>query len=110
MAESARHEPTRDLTMIALAVGILLVGVLWAAGAASARLAGHHVPHGRPLGELAAFAHFSDPSLGWGGPVGAAGLYWTITFIFLAGFAAVGWGTRRVFHPQVSGHRDDPDR
>jgi type IV secretory pathway TraG/TraD family ATPase VirD4 len=110
MAESARPDPTRDLSMIALAAGMLVVGVLWAAGAASARLAGHRVPHGRPLGELAAFAHFSDPSLGWHAPVGPAGLYWTITLTFVAGFAALGFGARRVFHPQASGDRDDPDR
>ena len=35
-----------DLALGAVAVGAVLVGVLWLAGAASAWVSGHRVPHG----------------------------------------------------------------
>jgi type IV secretory pathway TraG/TraD family ATPase VirD4 len=89
---------------------LIVVGVLWAAGAAAARLAGHRVPHGHPLGELAAFGHFTNPSAGWDAPVGAAALYWTVTFAALAALAGVGWAGWWVFS-RVKGQEDeDPAR
>ena len=72
------REPA-DLGLVALAAGALAGGVLWAAGAVSARLAGHRVPPGRPLAGLAALAHPGDPALAWGAPVGPPALYWAST-------------------------------
>jgi hypothetical protein len=69
MAEGARPEPVRDLSLICLAAAMVLVGVMWGAGAAAAGLSGHRIPHGHPLGELVAFAHFADPSAAWHAPV-----------------------------------------
>ncbi len=105
MAEGARPEPVRDLSLIGLAAAMVLVGVLWAAGAASARLSGHRVPHGHPFGELAAFAHFADPSAGWRSPVGPPGLYWPVTFLALSLLAVLGYGAWRLWHPARAGHR-----
>jgi len=83
-----------------------LVGVLWAAGETSARLTGHPAPHGYPMGELAAFSHVGDPSLGWHAPVGPAYVYWAITFAFLAALVALGYGIYRLFrhNPTVQEH------
>ena len=57
-----------------LALGLVAAGsgrgVLWGAGAASARLTGHRIPMGKPLAGYGALGHFGDPSLAWGGPVG----------------------------------------
>lgn len=110
MAEGARPEPVRDLSVIGLAAAMVLVGVLWAAGAAAARLSGHHVPHGHPFGELAAFAHFADPSAGWHAPVGPAGLYWPVTFIALSLLGFLAYGGWRLLRPRPAGTSDDPER
>ena len=53
-----------------------LAVLLWAGAAASASLAGGRVPHLQLVAGFAAFAHLTDPSAAWGGPVGPAPLYW----------------------------------
>jgi type IV secretion system protein VirD4 len=87
-----------------LAIGAVLAvagvfGLLWAAGATSAWVSGHPVPHGHPVGAFTAFAHPGDPSKAWRAPVGPAVLYWGVLIIFLAILGAVaffGWRAWRV--------------
>ncbi len=69
-----------------------LAGLLYAAAAASAWLAGDHLPHAGLLAGFVAFAHLGDPSVAWGGPVGPAVLYWTVTAfaVVVAGFISYG--------------------
>ena len=110
MADGTWPEPVRDLSLIGLTAAMVLVGVLWAAGAASAGLSGHRVPHGHPFGELAAFAHFDDPSAGWHAPVGPAGMYWPVTFLTIALLALLGYGAWRLWHPRKPDTADDPER
>jgi type IV secretion system protein VirD4 len=83
-----------DAGMFALAGAVAIGAFLWAAGATSALVAGDPVPRGHPLAGVAAFAHFGDPSLAWGGPVGPAGLYWSavvLMALLVVGTAAVIW-------------------
>ena len=82
--------------------------VLWGAGAASAWLAGHRVPHGKPLAGYAAFAHFGDPSRAWSAPVGPAILYWTITFLVVAVAGIACWGGWKLWHHEPSAQGGDP--
>src|SRR5579875_3358151 len=91
MSGDRSNEPLTDLALGVLAAGTVTVGVLWAAGALSARLSGHRVPHGHPHGELAAFAHLGNPSAGWHAPVGPPLLYWTLTAAALVSASALGW-------------------
>jgi type IV secretion system protein VirD4 len=87
-----------DGVLVALAGLVAAGGVCWLAGAASARLAGHGVPSGRPAAGLAAFAHPGNPARAWGGPVGPVWLYWSVTAALIAVaalVATVGW---RVWH------------
>ncbi len=89
---------------------MVLVGLLWFAGAASARLSGHRVPHGDPLAGLGAFAHPGDPSRAWHAPVGPAVGYWTLTvavLLFVGVVVVVVW--RLVRHDRRR-DRDDPTR
>ena len=60
-----------DLVMGGMAAAVGLGAVLWGAGAASAWLAGHQVPDGKPLAGYAAFGHFGDPSRAWSAPSGS---------------------------------------
>ena len=99
----------QDYALYLVAAGVVVVGALWAAGAASAVIAGHPVPHGGPLASLAAFARPGDPSLAWGGPVGPPAVYWLLTTLVVAGLAGlvfVGW---RLSNRQAR-RRDDPTR
>ena len=84
-APAPRPHPSQssDLALGAVAVGAVLVGVLWLAGAASAWVSGHRIPHGDLLAGAAAFAHGGDPSRAWHAPVGPAVLYWTLTGVVL---------------------------
>jgi len=86
----------KAIALIGAALGF--VGLLWLAGAASARLSGHTVPKHSELAELAAFGHFGSPSVAWGGPVGPAWLYWGITVVFVATLCVVVVLLRRLFH------------
>jgi type IV secretion system protein VirD4 len=98
-----------DGSILAIVAGMLAAGVLWAAAVASAVLSGHPVPHGRPFGELSAFAHSGDPSVGWDAPVGPAVLYWTVTAIVVVASFALTWLAWRLWHA-VSVATDDPTR
>ena len=109
-AKPSASEPAQDMALFAIAGAVLVCGVLWAAGVASARLSGHPTPHGHPYGALSAFAHIGDPSVAWHAPVGPAGLYWPVTAVTLAllGFLAVfGW---RLFRADKRTPTDDPTR
>ncbi|MDQ2727721.1 MAG: TraM recognition domain-containing protein [Actinomycetota bacterium] len=101
---------SKDMALYAIAAGVALIGVLWLAGAGAALLAGHPVPRHRPLGGLAAFGHFGDPSAAWGAPVGPPVLYWTVTFTALGLLvlaAGVGW---RMLGRATRREADDPTR
>lgn len=108
----SHSEPATDLALVAIVLLMLTVGALWLAGTASAVVSGHRAPHGHPLGELAAFAHVGDPSLGWHAPVGPAVLYWAVTALTLALLGFVLWGAWRIFRPARPGGRtgDDPTK
>ena len=79
MAKAELERDSRDYALFLIASAVALAGVLWAAGAAAAKLAGHRVPEHRPFAGLAAFAHFGNPSVAWHGPVGPAAVYWSVT-------------------------------
>ena len=100
----------KDHALVVIAGGVGLTGVLWAAGAVSARLAGHRVPTGRPFGGLAALDHFADPSAAWHAPVGPAVLYWAVTVCLLALTGTVIWGAWRLFRGPGNSGRSDPER
>lgn len=95
----SHSEPTADLGLVGIVLLMLIVGALWLAGTASAVISGHRAPHGHPLGELAAFAHVGDPSLGWHAPVGPAVLYWALTAVTLSLLGLLVWGAWRIFRP-----------
>ena len=95
----SNSEPAADLALVGIVVLMLIVGALWVAGTASAIISGHSAPHGHPLGELAAFAHVGNPSLGWHAPVGPAVLYWTVTALLLVLLGFLVWGAWRIFRP-----------
>ena len=97
-----------DVVMGGMAAAVALGAVLWGAGAVSAWLAGHRVPHDKPLAGYAAFGRFSDPSRAWSAPMGPAILYWTITFLVLAVAATVCWGGWKLWHYQPSHRGDNP--
>lgn len=61
-----------DLVVGASAAAVAVGGVLWGAGAATAWLAGHRIPQGKPLAGYAAFADLGDPGRAWSAPVGSA--------------------------------------
>src|SRR5262249_32991821 len=85
--------------------------LLWAAGAAAAVFSGHRVPHHRPLGGVAALAHFGNPSQGWKAPVGPPVLYWTVTALASLAAGTLLWLGRRLVKPAAGRrHSDDPIR
>jgi type IV secretory pathway TraG/TraD family ATPase VirD4 len=94
----ARSESVSDWPIFALVAAIVAAGVLWAAGALSAVLSGHPVPHGHPFGGLAAFAHAGDPSVAWGAPLGSSLLYWTVTAVVVAVLMTLVWLGWRLWH------------
>ena len=108
----SHSEPATDLALIGIVLLMLTVGALWLAGTTSAFISGHHAPHGHPLGELAAFAHVGDPSLGWHAPVGPAALYWAVTTVTLSLLGSLVWGAWRIFGPARPNGRacDDPTK
>ncbi|MGI8753321.1 MAG: type IV secretory system conjugative DNA transfer family protein [Acidimicrobiales bacterium] len=109
-AATSSPERTKDLALYAIAAGAVVVGILWLAGAAAARLAGHPVPRHRPLGELAAFGDFANPSAGWGAPVGPPVLYWAVTFTILAVLVVAGCLGWRLLRRAHRWEEDDPTR
>jgi len=71
-------------------------GLLWAAGAAATAAAGYRVRRGHPAAGLIALAHPGDPGRGWGGPVGPAWAYWSVTAALLGLVGAVLFGFWRL--------------
>ena len=103
-------EPAQDMALFAIAGAVLLAGVLWAAGVASARLSGHPTPHGHPYGALSAFVHFGDPSVAWHAPVGPAVVYWAVTSMTLALLGLLAALVWRLFRADQRKAMDDPTR
>ena len=97
-----------DLVMGGMAVAVALGAVLWGAGFVSAWMAGHRVPHGKPLAGYTALGYFGDPSRAWSAPVGPVILYWTITLLALVVAGIVCWGGWKVWHYQPSAKGGDP--
>ena len=91
-----------------MAVGAVLVGVLWAAGAASAWVSGHRFPRGDLLAGVAAFAHGGDPSRAWHAPVGPAVLYWAITCVVLALIITVAMTAWHLLSGERTKAKEDP--
>jgi type IV secretion system protein VirD4 len=96
-ATSSISRDGRDYVIFAVAAGVVLGGVLWLAGAASALASGHRVPHGRQLAGFTAFIHVEDPSVAWRAPVGPPAVYWTITSMVLILLGGVVWLLWRLF-------------
>lgn len=108
-ARSGPSEAT-DAALYTVAGAIGLLGVLWLAGAASARLSGHRFPHGEPLAGLDALVHAGDPSRAWHTPVGPAVLYWVVAATAIVLVTVIVGVLRRLL---VGEHRqagDDPTR
>jgi type IV secretion system protein VirD4 len=71
------------LALCVVAFGAVWV-VLWSAACLSARLSGSPAPRASFFAPFAAFAHPGDPGAAWHTPVGAAGLYWSVTLLLTA--------------------------
>ena len=98
----------KDYAVVAIAVGVVISAVLWAAGALSAILAGHPVPRRHPLAGVAALTHYRDPAAAWDGPVGPAVAYWLVNlFVVVALGLVVGVGLRLIRKGKRSS-KDDP--
>lgn len=98
-----------DMALAGLLGAAGLAGLLYAGAATSAWLAGDRVPHARLLAGFAAFAHLGDPSVAWGGPVGPAVLYWTVTAFAVVVAGIVAYGGWRLWRSAESPARsDDP--
>ena len=110
LASRPRSAAISDLTLYAVAGCSALVGVLWLAGIASARLSGHPMPHGHPLAGLAALAQAGDPSRAWHAPMGPTALYWTMTAVALSVFGAAVVLARHVLSAEHRKYGDDPTR
>lgn len=98
---TSRQPDSNDLTNVALTCVAVIVGcaaLLWVAGAASGAASGLPWPHGHPAAGLTALAHFGDPSVAWGQPMGPAWRYWTIALLTIGGAAAAAFGLWRVWH------------
>jgi type IV secretion system protein VirD4 len=96
---------------ILLIAGAVVAGaVLWGGGALSALLVSDRVPSHRPLAGVDALAHFSDPAIAWGAPVGPVVLYWCVVatvLLILAAFVLVTW---RLIVRRRRSDADDPSR
>jgi type IV secretion system protein VirD4 len=87
--------PSADVALGLLAALAASALLLWAGGAASARVCGHPVPHGQLWAGLVALAHASDPSDAWRTPMGPPAVYWTCTALsVLSATVVVGVGFR----------------
>ncbi len=93
-----RQSSGSDLGVGLVVAAMVVGGVLWAAGALSARLSGHRMPRAAPTAGYAALAHLKDPSLAWSAPVGPPWLYWTVTTVVAAVAVVVAVGGWRLWH------------
>ncbi|MHB1533094.1 MAG: type IV secretory system conjugative DNA transfer family protein [Acidimicrobiales bacterium] len=88
-----------------------LAGVFYVGAAGSAWLDGDRTPHGGLLASFTAFGHLGDPSAAWGGPVGPAVLYWTVTAFALVMAGLITYGGWRLWRSAGSPVRSvDPSR
>ena len=112
MVHTSRSRPhtaeTSELCLYAATGGIGFIGLLWLAGATSAVVSGHGVPHGHPLAGLAALVHVGEPSLAWHAPVGPRVVYWTITTAVLALTAIAVAVAARLWSGDRRRRNDDP--
>ncbi|MHB1783425.1 MAG: type IV secretory system conjugative DNA transfer family protein [Acidimicrobiales bacterium] len=67
------------VALVAILGAFVVAMVLRVAGTEAILLSGHRVPSGHLLAGLVALAHYRDPALAWGAPVGSALLYWLIS-------------------------------
>lgn len=109
MAKAGVEHDSEDHALVVVGALIVLAAILWAAGAASALIAGHTIPRHEFFAGLASFAHVGDPSAAWRHPVGPAALYWASTALVLAVFALIGWFIWRAVRSHGSQHRLTPD-
>lgn len=96
MASAPISSDARDYVLHVAGGVVLSGGLLWAGGAVSALICGHHVPHGRQLAGFAALGHWRSPSTAWQAPVGPPLLYWSVTLMILVVFATAVWMGRRL--------------
>lgn len=104
-----------NLGLAALAAGFSGCGALWAAAAAGARLTGHPVPSEGVGGAISVLVHplangtTTGLEAAWGGPVGPAWLFWTLTVAIaaaVAGVVVVGW---RLLRTDPDPYKQDPE-
>jgi type IV secretion system protein VirD4 len=108
-ASGACRVPLTDLGLAIVLGGAAVCGVLYVAAWCAARLDRHRLPHGRPFGEMAAFAHLGDPSEAWHASVAGPWLYWPLAILALTLSAVVIYGGWRVLHPRArTPPTDDP--
>lgn len=98
MANGGVDRDGRDYAMFLVVAGMVLVAVLWMAGAVSTVLAGDRVPAHHPFAGVAAFGHLDDLSLAWHGHVGPASLYWTVTALAFVVLGVIGGLVWRFVH------------
>jgi type IV secretory pathway TraG/TraD family ATPase VirD4 len=110
--QTPRHHPSEgsDLALYGVAGGVGLVGVLWLAAAAAARLSDHPVPHGHLLATLGAFGDIGDPSKAWHAPVGPPLLYWGLTGALVLLVIVVVLAVRHLFTREHRNTNDDPTK
>ena len=99
-----------DHALTAVLTGAGLVGVLWLAGVASARLSGQRIPHADAFAPLRAFGHPGDPSLAWHASVGPPPLYWGMTASFVTILVVALWGGFRLFRRDPGRSPSDPTK
>ena len=99
-----------DHALTAVLTGAGLVGVLWLAGVASARLSGQRIPHADAFAPLRAFGHPGDPSLAWHASVGPPPLYWGMTASFVTILVVALWGGFRLFRGDPGRSPSDPTK
>ncbi|HUY43086.1 MAG TPA: TraM recognition domain-containing protein, partial [Acidimicrobiales bacterium] len=105
---SPRHGEDLALGLLASAVVVFLL--LASGGLLAAWLSGHGLPTRHVFGAATAFSHFSRPSLAWKVPVGPAWLYWTTSFVVVAGGLSGAVFVDRRLRRDYRGSDDDSTR
>jgi type IV secretion system protein VirD4 len=101
---------SQNLLIGAVAGISALAGVLWCGGALSALATGNPVPHGHPLGALAAIGRPSDPSAAWRAPVGGPIAYWGMTALLFAALICAALGAWRAWRVIAVRDKNDPKK
>jgi type IV secretion system protein VirD4 len=99
-----------DLALGLLASAVVLFLLLASGGLSAAWLSGHGLPTRHLLGAVGAFAHFSRPSLAWRVAVGPVWLYWTTSFVVVAGGLTGAVFTFKHLRRDYRATGDDPTR